>query len=116
MSKFCYKVLNMSDSYLFKNKKFFSGPIADMIENNNILMESNINQCKDKILSKYKYQSVTVYKFDVDKLKNVKTKPDGIYLKNQLDYNGVVKYNDIIFDENNILLYYKKINELDKKI
>ncbi len=106
MNRYCYKVLSICDSSIFKNKKTFSSPII------NANKYENIEEIKNKILTKYRYQSVTVFKFDTDKL----NKSNHNYYENNnylLKYDNVINSTDIYFDENDVLNYYKKIEKLE---
>jgi hypothetical protein len=108
MSKIYYKVLRLSDAYLFRQKKTF-GPIYNYaIGSNNNLIEENIDQCKYKIYNNYKNQSVTVFLLKKNNIINDSTSVT-------LDYNNVVDSHDIIFDENNIFKYFNSVDNLDKK-
>ena len=68
MSKICYKVLSMSEAYIFKQKKIF-GPIYSNKMGIGNVIEENIEECKNIIYNNYRNQSVTVFLFDKNKIK-----------------------------------------------
>jgi hypothetical protein len=106
MNKICYKVLSISEAYLFKqNKNFY---LNYNIYDGKIGSENNIHECKNKIKNFYKNQSVTIFLLNKNKKKNLES-------CSILNYDDVVGTYDVIFDENNILEYFDNIDNLDKK-
>jgi hypothetical protein len=108
MRKICFKVLNISEAFIFKNKKIF-GPVYNINIDGTTghIIENNLDQCKKKIYNSYKNQSITIFTLDIDKLKIAE-------MNKKINYDAVIDYHDIYFDENNILTYYNKIDNLEK--
>lgn len=105
MNKICYKVLNISDSYLFRSKKFFIPNFPNKID-----IENDVKECKQVIYNKYRNQSVTIFKFDKSKLNSL----NNDFIK--LNYDAVIDYHDIMFDENNVMKYFNSIDNIEKKL
>lgn len=101
-----FKVLSISEAHMFKQGKLL--PKYDF-NGNKITIENNINECKKRINSTYKNQSVTIFKFD-------KNKVDFNNVDKKIIYDNVIDSYDIFFDENNIMAYFENIDNLENKI
>jgi hypothetical protein len=102
-----FKVLSISEAYMFKQGKFLL-PKYDLY-GNKITIENNISECKKRIYTTYKNQSITVFKFD-------KNKVDFNDMNKKLIYDNVIDSYDIFFDENNVMAYFQNIDNLENKI
>ena len=84
MNKSFFKVLSILEGYLFRQRKFVV-PRYDIC-GDQISIENNIDECKKRINTTYKNQSVTVFIFD----------------ENDMDYNNSSK--KLIYDNTDIKL------------
>ena len=118
LGKFSYKILNHSDALVFSRNKIFRGTNHDLI-NGYIHLSKDLVQCKSVLYKFFPSQSFVIYKLNNDKLvnlqENIKKNGDS-YLKYEghLLESQIIDSKSIHHDCNDIMTYWRDINNLDK--